>query len=202
MIMKRSPPGAAWIFGGFLALTCRVIAPGGEDRAAAASPGSAAPRVVAAWPAGPMEVRAAFDGPIDPSVARAMVGRSIPFGEPANRGAGPRLAVTLGRLRIAAARLDDGGRTLVLATDPHPRPASYVLTVPLDDASGRSAPRGESRWPTTWAASRSSGSAAGRDRSLRGRDGGPRLTLHRLAPSPTARSSTSEPSRGWPGPAV
>jgi hypothetical protein len=143
MIMKRTLPSVAWILWGLVALTCRVISPVGEDRFAAAAPvSSGAPRAVAAWPAGPMEVRAAFDGPIDPTVASAMVGRSIPFGEPANRAAGPRLAATLGRLRIAAARLADGGRTLVLTTDPHPRLATYVLTVPVDDAKGRSALQG------------------------------------------------------------
>src|SRR4051812_14602856 len=98
-MMMRPSPGAAWILGGLLALACRALPLIGEGRPAAASSGSpAAPRVVAAWPAGPMEVRAAFDAPIDPEVARAMVGRSIPFGEPAARASGPRLAPTLGRL--------------------------------------------------------------------------------------------------------
>jgi putative heme-binding domain-containing protein len=67
-----------------------------------------------------MEVRVAFRGELDPAVAGAMAGQSIGFGE------GERA----GRLRIAAARLDDGGRTLVLATDPHPWEATYRLAVP------------------------------------------------------------------------
>ena len=139
----RSLPGASWILGGLVALACPITSPSGEDRPAAASPASrAAPHATAAWAAGPMEVRVAFDGSIDPVVARALVGRSIPFGEQAKNAAGPRLSTTLGRIRIAAARLDDGGRTLVLTTDPHPRQATYVLTVPVDDATGRSAPQG------------------------------------------------------------
>ena len=96
---------------------------------------------MAAWPAGPMEVRVAFDGPIDPSVARAMVERTIPFGELSDRP-GPRLVAALGRLRIAAARLDDGGRTIVLTTDPHPRQATYIVTIPVDDTTGGSLPQG------------------------------------------------------------
>src|SRR4051794_18607366 len=83
-----------------------------------------------AWPAGPLDVRVAFDRPVDPSLARALVGRSIPYGEPKSKE-------PLGRLRIAAARLDDGGRTLVLATDPHPREAVYTLN--LLAAGGRPA---------------------------------------------------------------
>ena len=56
---------------------------------------------------------------------------------------GPRLVQALGRLRIAAARLDDAGRTLVLTTDPHPRQATYVLTVPARRHRGkRGAPGG------------------------------------------------------------
>jgi putative heme-binding domain-containing protein len=81
-----------------------------------------------------MEVRVAFDGPIDPAVARAMVDRQVPFGELSDRP-GPRLTAALGRLRIAAARIDDEGRTLVLTTDPHPRQASYIVTVPVDDST-------------------------------------------------------------------
>jgi putative heme-binding domain-containing protein len=141
MFMMRSSQGKAWILGGIVATICRLIAPVGDNGAAAFGASRGAPRAVAAWPAGPMEVRVAFDGPIDPAVARAMVGRSIPFGELADRP-GPRLNAALGRLRIAAARLDDGGRTLVMTTDPHPRQATYIVTVPVDDSTGASAPQG------------------------------------------------------------
>src|SRR5687767_15086657 len=72
-----------------------------------------------AWPHGPLEVRVAWPSPIDPSVTTTLVGREITHGD------GPQA----GRLRIAWARLDDGGRTLVLATDPHPRETSYRLVL-------------------------------------------------------------------------
>ena len=51
------------------------------------------------------------------------------------------LAATLGRLRIAAARLEDEGRTLVLATDPHPREATYLLNLPAVHGPDQPAPR-------------------------------------------------------------
>ncbi len=92
------------------------------------------PKVVAAWPSGPMEVRVAFDRAVDPALSAPLVGRTIGFGEGEKPG-GPSAARKgrpggdRGALRIAAARLDDGGRTLVLVTDPHPREASYALKV-------------------------------------------------------------------------
>lgn len=87
-----------------------------------------------AWPAGPMEVRVAFAVAREPGFAADLVGREIPFapiGEPGKR---------LGALKIAGARLEDGGRTLVLATDPHPFDAAYDL--PMDDPSRRGAKLG------------------------------------------------------------
>ena len=135
MIDSLLSPGAFRRLVGLVALICGAMACGGTAA-------SATPRAVAVWPAGPMEVKVAFDGPIDPAVARAMVGRTIPFGEPDQKKPGPRLVQALGRLRIAAARLDDAGRTLVLTTDPHPRQATYVLTVPVDDTAGKAALQG------------------------------------------------------------
>ena len=140
-MMTRRSPVASRVLVGLVALIGGVM-PYTGDRPVAGSPASAAPRAVAVWPAGPMEVKVAFDGPIDQAVARAMVGRTIPFGEPDQKKPGPRLVQALGRLRIAAARLDDAGRTLVLTTDPHPRQATYVLTVPLDDTAGKAALQG------------------------------------------------------------
>ncbi len=37
-----------------------------------------------------------------------------------------------GTLRIAAARLEDAGRTMVLTTDPHPRAATYRLDLEIE----------------------------------------------------------------------
>jgi putative heme-binding domain-containing protein len=95
-----------------------------------------APRVVAARAAGPFEARVAFDRPVDSALAKSVVGRAIAFDEtrpsvhsrPAQRAAAQDAR---GTLRIAAARLDDAGRTLVLTTDPHPRAATYTLELPV-----------------------------------------------------------------------
>jgi putative heme-binding domain-containing protein len=67
-------------------------------------------------------VVAAFDRPVDPALAKWFIGQTIPY------SAGP-AARPSGTLRIVAARLIDEGRTLVLATDPHPRVARYFLPV-------------------------------------------------------------------------
>lgn len=93
-----------------------IVAPLAATTAAGAEPRSLA------WPAGPMEVRVALAGPIEPSDLEMFAGRTIPFGE---AGDDPRPA-----LRIAAVRLADGGRTLRLMTDPHPRPSTYSLDLP------------------------------------------------------------------------
>ncbi len=81
-----------------------------------------------AWPSGPMEVRVALARPFDPATLESLAGRTIPFGEP---GVEPRPT-----LKIAAARLDDASRTLILLTDPHPRRASYSLELPGLRAAG------------------------------------------------------------------
>lgn len=72
------------------------------------------------WAAGPLEVRLAFPEPADPGLIRLLKGREIRFGEGERTGS----------LRISAARLVNDGRTLVLATDPHPWEATYRLTLP------------------------------------------------------------------------
>ena len=105
-----------------------------------------APKVVASWASGPMEARVAFDQAVDPVVATPLVGRSIRFDAPststARIGEG-RPGGDGGSIRVAAARLIDEGRTLVLVTDPHPREATYSLTIdqvkpPGTAGSGRS----------------------------------------------------------------
>jgi putative heme-binding domain-containing protein len=77
-------------------------------------------RVEAVWAAGPLEARVGFSRPIEPGIATALVGTRIVSGDPESRGI----------LNIAAARLEDAGRTLVLSTDPHSRDTDYVLELP------------------------------------------------------------------------
>jgi putative heme-binding domain-containing protein len=132
------------------------------------------PRPVAVWPPGPLEVIAAFERPVTPEAAKSMIGRTIAYedirGDRPEPPAAPRPA---GRLRIVGARLVDDGRTLVLATDPHPWPARYLLPLPGDrepaaskglpistvpyDLSGAEAvwyegeiPAGEPKWSGWW----------------------------------------------------
>lgn len=78
------------------------------------------PRVVAVWPEGPLEVRAALDRPLGPEAAGSLAGRTIAFGKPEAGGT----------IRIGAARLEDEGRTLVLYTDAHPWEATYRFEAP------------------------------------------------------------------------
>ncbi len=92
---------------------------------------SADPHIVAAWAAGPFEARIALDRPVAAQVAAALVGRTIAFDESrptVHARSAP--GAPIGALRIAAARLADDGRTLVLTTDPHPRAATYTLVLP------------------------------------------------------------------------
>ncbi len=98
-----------------LAVFARSQGPGGSGRDTPARP-------LVVWPPGPLEVIATFERPVDPSAAKAMVGRTIPYHDPATGGSRP-----AGSLRIVGARLADEGRTLILATDPHPRVAQYRL---------------------------------------------------------------------------
>ena len=95
-----------------------------------------APRVVVAWAVGPMEARVAFDRAVAPEVARRVVGEPIGFGEGEKPGVVGRPGGDRGALRVAAARLVDEGRTLVLVTDPHPREATYRLALPVVKAPG------------------------------------------------------------------
>jgi putative heme-binding domain-containing protein len=96
--------------------------PSGSAQETAPTARGAEARLVAVWPAGPLEVVAALDRHVDPALANWFIGQTIPYSaDPAARPSGA--------LRIVAARLVDEGRTLVLATDPHPRVARYFLPV-------------------------------------------------------------------------
>jgi putative heme-binding domain-containing protein len=104
------------------------------------------PHPVLAWPAGPFEVRVAFAQPLDPAVVKRLVGRLIPFEEETSvvQQAKPSRvqpdAAHRGTLRIAAARVEDDGRSLHLFTDPHPRVATYALHLTGIRAPGQPPP--------------------------------------------------------------
>lgn len=88
-----------------------------------------APRIVAAWAAGPFEAKVAFDRPLSDEVARLVVGHTITYNDAPSKSK-PSTDST-GSLNIAAARLEDGNQTLVLITDPHPKAATYAIDIPL-----------------------------------------------------------------------
>jgi putative heme-binding domain-containing protein len=91
-------------------------------------------RPFAVWASGPLEVIAAFGQPVEPTRPRSLVGKDIPFFETNASNAGRFASPTpIGTIHIAGTQLTDGGRTLILATDPHPRAASYVLPVSTAD---------------------------------------------------------------------
>ncbi len=79
----------------------------------------------ALWASGPLEVTAVFDESVAQGELERFLGETISYELPAATGSArlPR------KLRVAGARLEDGGRTLVLATDPHPRVTEYRLGV-------------------------------------------------------------------------
>jgi putative heme-binding domain-containing protein len=142
--------------------------PAVSAQATAATPaaGGSEVRLVAVWPPGPLEVAAAFDRSIDPAVAKSLIGRTIRSVETQAALPGQTPAPKpSAALRIVAARLVDDRRTLILATDPHPRVARYFL--PL---GGEAAVRQEAGPP-----GRLGGSlalpAAGRDPGSKSLDG-------------------------------
>lgn len=91
------------------------------------------PRPALAWPTGPLEVRVALDAPVEAGDVARLVGEVIRF-----PGNDPYLdapeAAAYG-LRIAGVRAVEGGRTLVLATDPHPTATTYHLPDTLAPAA-------------------------------------------------------------------
>lgn len=109
---------------------------------------SDAPIPVAAWASGPLEVRVAFDRPLDPAVTNNLGGQHISFGEhvqaadrfeahkPPYKAVQIQQASPRGKLRIAAATLAKDRLTLLLATDPHPESATYALTLPWSKPTG------------------------------------------------------------------
>jgi putative heme-binding domain-containing protein len=114
-------------------ISCLLVICGSWIGSGVAPGADPSPRPVATWAAGPMEVRVAFDRAVDASVATGMVGGLVAFGEEPKPGdpiVKGRPGGDRGALRVASARLADEGRTLVMVTDPHPREATYRLTLP------------------------------------------------------------------------
>jgi putative heme-binding domain-containing protein len=105
--------------------------------------GNHLPQPTTVWPAGPQEVRIAFDRPLDPQSLRNLASESkIIYGEFVAAGdrfetIRPGYAVTQlqqskprHRLPIYAASVTPDRKTLILATAPHPAAANYSLTLP------------------------------------------------------------------------
>jgi putative heme-binding domain-containing protein len=86
------------------------------------------PAVIAAWPSGPLEVCIALDSPAAADWPQIIAGRSIKY----FRGDGKE---PVAELMVASAELEDQGRTLRLATEPHPGQGTYRLELPSGLAS-------------------------------------------------------------------
>ncbi len=85
------------------------------------------PHPLLAWPSSPLEVRVALDAPLDPAALLPLTTRRISLNLPVPPGL-PARDVSL---VIAAARLEDNGRTLILATDPHAWNTRFTLPAPF-----------------------------------------------------------------------
>ncbi len=115
----------------------------------------AVPSPAAVWPAGPLELVMAFRGPADPPWTRSFIGKSIAYFDPVRTSGGePSATAPLGALRIARAKLVDQGRTLLLATDPHPRVARYELVLGPPRESGQTFIYDLSGVEATWSAAK------------------------------------------------
>ncbi len=107
--------------------------PAGLAQGTSATARGSAVRPVAVWAPGPLDVIAAFDRPVDAGLAKSYIGRTISYIETRSDASGhPPRATPSGALRIVGTRLIDDGQTLVMATDPHPRVARYLLPLPVD----------------------------------------------------------------------
>jgi thiosulfate/3-mercaptopyruvate sulfurtransferase len=109
-------------------LTSAIVLVSGPPPAAADD--RAFPTPVAIWPAGPLEVVVTFKQPIGAAQAASLIDRKITYSQrEAVASDRPASGAQSGAIGIAGARLADDGRTLILATDPHPLFARYALPV-------------------------------------------------------------------------
>jgi len=111
------------------------------------------PQLVAAWPAGPQELRLEFDRPVPPAMlrdvlakAKLVAGKYVRAGDRFEAMWPGYAAVQLQRITprfavpLRSAQLTPDGRTLVLATDPLSRAVHYALTLPDDSRSKSETP--------------------------------------------------------------
>ncbi len=98
-------------------------------------------RVLAAWPSDPLTVQVALDRPLDLALLDRLTNSEIPFRVHAED------SEPTGTLRVAGARLEDDGQTLVLLTDPHPTESTYTLNLPgLDSPATYDLSGVEAQW--------------------------------------------------------
>jgi putative heme-binding domain-containing protein len=101
------------------------------------------PQPVLAWAQSPREVRVAFDRPIDPRLLKNVAAKaSIEYGRYVSAGdrfesLWPGYQVVQDQLRaprhglpVVGVQVTADGRTLILATAPHPEAVNYALTLP------------------------------------------------------------------------
>lgn len=102
-----------------------------------------APQPVIAWPAGPTEVRVAFDRPLDPERLKDLSKSvAIDYGEavraadrfeslrPGYMIVARQLTSPRARLAVLSTQIPPDRRSIVLTTTPHPSAVSYALTLP------------------------------------------------------------------------
>ncbi len=130
------------------AIALLVALVGGDDPRGIPAPGRASVK-------GPMEVRISYWPQINKGREKAIIEdvlqKTIPYYEPAwlDDEAVPR-GEPLGHLRITGAKVVEQGGTLVLATDPHPRRAVYVLDWIANDKAPRGSRYDYSGVVTAW----------------------------------------------------
>ncbi len=116
----------SWVLAAAIVALTQGAGGANEQPAANRSRPDEGPRAI--WPAGPLDVVAAFERPVDPERAKELVGQSIAYFTPAETANGTaRQERRAGALRIVGVRVGDAGRTLFIATDPHPLVARYIL---------------------------------------------------------------------------
>ncbi len=107
-----------------------------------------APQPMKVWASSQMEVRIAFDRPLDSPVTNNLAGTEIEFGEfvsaadryevlkPPYKSVKQQEQTPRGKLKVFSAKLEPDQKTLVLSTAPHPLAVKYALTISGVKAKG------------------------------------------------------------------